>query len=36
LLAGNGNLIKRPFVLGETFGLVGFDEAAWAGASGRV
>lgn len=30
LLAGNGNLIKRPFVLGEGFGLVGFKEAEWA------
>jgi arsenate reductase len=30
LLAGNGNLIKRPFVLGKGFGLVGFDEAKWS------
>jgi arsenate reductase len=34
LLAGNGNLVKRPFVLGAGsggpgVGLVGFDEAAW-------
>lgn len=29
LLASNGNLIKRPFVLGKSFGLVGFDEAKW-------
>jgi arsenate reductase (glutaredoxin) len=31
LLAGNGNLVKRPFLLGpDGLGLVGFDEAAWA------
>jgi arsenate reductase len=30
LLAGNGRLVKRPFVLGDTFGLVGFDQADWA------
>jgi arsenate reductase len=35
LLAGNGNLVKRPFALGsaataQAVGLVGFDEAAWA------
>ncbi|MBL9214640.1 MAG: Spx/MgsR family RNA polymerase-binding regulatory protein [Opitutaceae bacterium] len=29
LLAGNGNLVKRPFVLGARAGLVGFDEPAW-------
>ena len=29
LLAGNGNLIKRPFFLGEGVGLVGFKEADW-------
>jgi arsenate reductase (glutaredoxin) len=29
LLAGNGRLVKRPFVLGDSFGLVGFDPAAW-------
>ena len=29
LLAANGNLVKRPFVIGETVGLVGFDEARW-------
>ena len=27
LLAENGNLVKRPFVLGEGVGTVGFDEA---------
>ena len=32
-LAANGNLIKRPFVvLPDGGGMVGFDEAAWAGA----
>lgn len=30
LLAGNGNLVKRPFLLGPGVGLVGFDEKAWA------
>ncbi|BET65515.1 arsenate reductase family protein [Opitutales bacterium ASA1] len=30
LLAANGNLVKRPFVLGPDFGLVGFDEALWS------
>jgi len=29
LLAGNGNLVKRPFAVGEDVFLVGFDEAAW-------
>jgi arsenate reductase len=29
LLAGNGNLIKRPFALGKNTGAVGFDEAEW-------
>lgn len=33
LLAKNGNLVKRPFALGDGFGLVGFDEKAWAAAS---
>ena len=35
LLAGNGRLVKRPFVLGAEFGLVGFDAAVWAEAFGR-
>ena len=31
LLAGNGNLVKRPFLLGAGgIGLVGFNEADWA------
>jgi len=35
LLAGNGRLVKRPFVLGESFGFVGFDPAAWSKAFGK-
>ena len=30
LLAEHGNLIKRPFLLSERHGLVGFKEAEWA------
>jgi arsenate reductase len=30
LLASDGRLVKRPFLLGEKFGLVGFDAAAWS------
>jgi arsenate reductase len=29
LLAANGNLVKRPFLLTEQGGLVGFREAEW-------
>src|SRR5258708_15437015 len=29
LLSRNGNLVKRPFVLGPSVGLVGFDEETW-------
>jgi arsenate reductase len=29
LLATNGNLVKRPFLLTEKAGLVGFKEAEW-------
>lgn len=29
LLAGNGSLVKRPFVIGDGVALVGFDEARW-------
>jgi arsenate reductase (glutaredoxin) len=29
LLSSNGRLVKRPFVLGEGFGLVGFREEDW-------
>ncbi|MBC8039030.1 MAG: Spx/MgsR family RNA polymerase-binding regulatory protein [Opitutaceae bacterium] len=35
LLAGNGNLVKRPFALGagaNVAGLVGFDETVWTAA----
>lgn len=32
LLSGNGNLVKRPFLLGPNVGLVGFDEKIWAAA----
>ena len=33
LLAGNGSLVKRPFLLGSGgLGLVGFDPAKWAAA----
>lgn len=30
LLASRGNLVKRPFVLGDSFGFVGFKEDVWA------
>ena len=29
LLAGNGNLVKRPFVVTKDGGVVGFNEAEW-------
>ena len=29
LLAGNGNLVKRPFVMTKNGGVVGFNEAEW-------
>jgi arsenate reductase len=29
LLAENGNLVKRPFVLGKEIALVGFSEPVW-------
>ncbi len=32
LLARNGNLVKRPFLLGPGTALVGFDEKTWAAA----
>lgn len=31
LLASRGNLVKRPFLLGEGFGFVGFKAEVWAG-----
>ena len=34
LLAGNGNLVKRPFLIGEGVALVGFKEERWAAALG--
>ena len=34
LLSTNGNLVKRPFVLGDGKALVGFKEAEWAEALG--
>jgi arsenate reductase len=35
LLSKNGNLVKRPFVIGKDVRLVGFDEQAWGSAWGR-
>lgn len=32
LLAGNGRLVKRPFLVGPGVALVGFDEGKWAAA----
>ena len=32
LLARNGNLVKRPFLLGPGTGLVGFNKPAWTAA----
>jgi arsenate reductase len=32
LLAANGNLVKRPFLIGETTALVGFNEKIWSAA----
>ena len=32
LLATNGNLVKRPFLIGEGVALVGFEENAWRAA----
>ena len=32
LLAGNGSLVKRPFLVGAGVALVGFDETAWSAA----
>ncbi|MCE9500404.1 MAG: Spx/MgsR family RNA polymerase-binding regulatory protein [Leptospira sp.] len=29
LLSRNGNLVKRPFLLSENFGLTGFNESEW-------
>jgi arsenate reductase len=35
LLAGNGSLVKRPFLVGAGMALVGFNEKAWAAALGN-
>ena len=35
LLASNGNLVKRPFVLGDGVATVGFKEEAWAEMFGK-
>ena len=35
LLASDGNLVKRPFLIGDGVALVGFDEAAWSAAFSR-
>jgi len=35
LLAGNGNLVKRPFLLGPGVALTGFDEKVWAATLAR-
>lgn len=32
LLAGNGKLVKRPFFLSQTVGIVGFKESLWQSA----
>jgi arsenate reductase len=32
LLSRNGNLVKRPFLLGAGVALVGFDDVSWRGA----
>ncbi len=29
LLARNGSLVKRPFLIGEAIGLIGFNEETW-------
>ena len=35
MLAANGNLVKRPFLLGQRIALVGFAEPAWQVALGK-
>jgi arsenate reductase len=35
LLAANGNLVKRPFLIGEGVALVGFNAATWSAALTR-
>jgi arsenate reductase (glutaredoxin) len=36
LLSKNGNMVKRPFVIGEGIALVGFKEEEWQKAFGRA
>ena len=36
LLAGNGSLVKRPFLLGPGVALVGFDEQVWSATLGQA
>ncbi|MBI2510704.1 MAG: Spx/MgsR family RNA polymerase-binding regulatory protein [Opitutae bacterium] len=36
LLASDGRLVKRPFLLGERVGLLGFDAEAWTAALTKV
>jgi arsenate reductase (glutaredoxin) len=36
LLRSNGNLVKRPFLLGSGIGLTGFDPNVWAAALKRT
>ncbi len=36
LLAGNGNLIKRPFALSKSIGLLGFKEKEWRESLGLI
>lgn len=35
LLAGNGRLVKRPFLSGPGFATAGFDEKEWKGLLGK-
>jgi arsenate reductase len=35
LLSSRGNLVKRPFVVGDGIGLTGFKESEWEAAFGR-
>ena len=36
LLQGNGNLVKRPLLVGKNFAVAGFDEEDWAGLLGKA
>jgi arsenate reductase len=36
LLAGNGRLVKRPFLVGRGVAVVGFDATAWQAALARA